>query len=30
MVLKWPPAIDRYREGSEANAAAALHQAKPH
>ncbi len=28
--LKWPPAIDRYREGSEADAASARHQAKPH
>jgi len=30
MALKWPHAIDRYREGSEADAASARHQAKPH
>jgi hypothetical protein len=30
MALKWPHAIDRYREGSEADAASALHQEKQH
>ena len=30
MALKWPHTIDRYREGSEADAASALHQEKPH
>jgi hypothetical protein len=30
MTLKWPHTIDRYREGSEADAASVCHQAKPH
>jgi len=28
MALKWPHAIDRYRERREADAASALHQEK--